>query len=162
MSLFSLIINNIKSQKYINDIEIIIVSRNKNIINKDKDVKYIYLKDNKLTTDEAYIKILPNISGKYIAIVDENKIIDTNNWLYQSLMPIINNQAIATLFLNNSIKNYKNKHIYPDLKQRIYNIDNNDVLFLPMNRDLIENIDPEILNNPNIVVKKKISNYYLI
>ena len=163
-SLTKLLIDNINNQKHINDKEIIIVTRNP----KDRsykeinNIKYINIKDINITNDQAYIKVLPYIDGKYIALIDQNTIIDTNYWLYKSLIPIINNQAIATLFFNKDIKFIKETYVYPDLKQRLYKINNNNLLFLPNNRDIIEYISPSFLDNTNIIVKKRINNYYMI
>ena len=157
------LIKNIKSQKYVNDIEIIIVTRNvnnKKIINNN--IKYINLNNNSLTSDEAYIKILPHINGKYISIIDQNKIVNTNDWLYKALLPIVNNEALATLFIDEKLDFIKNSCTYPDLKKRIIRIDDSNVIYLPINRDIIQNIPSSILGKSNIIVKKKISNYYLI
>lgn len=162
--IINLLIDNINSQKHISDIEILLVTRN----NKDKpyvkkdNIKYINLEDTSITNDEAYIKVLPYIDGKYIAIIDQNIIINTKDWLYKSLVPIINNDAIATLFFDKNIKFIKDTYVYPDLKQRLYNIDNNNVLFLPNNRDLIQYINPIFLGNTKIIVKKRINNYYML
>jgi len=163
-SLTKLLIDNINNQKHINDKEIIIVTRNpKGRSYKEiNNIKYINIKDINITNDQAYIKILPYIDGKYIALIDQNTIIDTNYWLYKSLIPIINNQAIATLFFNKDIKFIKETYVYPDLKQRLYKINNNNLLFLPNNRDIIEYISPSFLDNTNIIVKKRINNYYMI
>ena len=163
-SLTNLLIENINKQKYIKDKEIIIVTRNKKgrSYKEIDNIKYINIKDINITNDQAYIKVLPYIDGKYIALVDQNTIIDTNDWLYKSLVPIINNQAIATLFFNKDIKFIKETYIYPDLKNRLYKINNNNLLFLPNNRDIIEYISPSFLDNTNIIVKKRINNYYMI
>ena len=162
--IINLLIDNINSQKHISDIEILLVTRN----NKDKqyeeknNIKYINLEDTSITNDEAYIKVLPYIDGKYIAIIDQNIIINTKDWLYKSLVPIINNDAMATLFFDKNIKFIKDTYVYPDLKQRLYNIDNNNVLFLPNNRDLIQYINPIFLGNTKIIIKKRINNYYML
>ena len=151
-------IDNIKKQKYVDDIEIIVVGRGCKKVSK-KNVKYIDLGDSYITSDEAYIKVLPYIDGKYIAIIDQNKIINTNDWLYKSLVPIINNQALASLFLSDEIKLEKD---FNKIKKNTYEIDNTLLLYLPINRDTVETIAPVILNKADIIVKKKISNYYLI
>lgn len=163
-SITNLLIDNINSQKHVNDIEILLVTRNnkdKSFVKKD-NIKYINLKDTSITNDEAYIKVLPYIDGKYIAIIDQNIIVNTKDWLYKSLVPIINNDAMATLFFDKNIKFIKETYVYPDLKQRLYNIDNNNVLFLPNNRDLIQFISPIFLENTKIIVKKRINNYYML
>ena len=77
-------------------------------------------------------------------------------------MPIINNDAVATLFFNKDIKFIKETHVYPDLKNRLYKINDKNLLFLPNNRDIIEYISPSFLDNTNIIVKKRINNYYMI
>ena len=159
-----LLIENINKQKHIKDKEIIIVTRNsKGKLYKEIDnIKYINIKDLNITNDQIYIKVLPYIDGKYIALIDQNTIIDTNDWLYKSLVPIINNQAIATLFFNKDINFIKETHVYPDLKNRLYKIKDKNLLFLPNHRDIIQNISPLFLDNTSIIVKKRISNYYMI
>ena len=163
-SLTELLIDNINKQEKVSDKEILIVTRNtkeKDILIK-KNIKYINLKDENITNDQAYIKVLPYIDSKYIAIIDQNTIINTNDWLYKSLVPIINGNAIASLFFDEDIKFIKETYVYPDLKNRIYKINNNNLLLLPLNRDLIEYISPLFIGRTNIIVKKRISNYYMI
>ena len=163
-SLTELLIDNINKQEKVSDKEILIVTRNtkeKDILIK-KNIKYINLKEENITNDQAYIKVLPYIDGKYIAIIDQNTIININDWLYKSLVPIINGNAIASLFFDEDIKFIKETYVYPDLKNRIYKINNNNLLLLPLNRDLIEYISPLFIGRTNIIVKKRISNYYMI
>ena len=159
-------IENLQKQKYVNNIEIVVVDRGssdnvKKICEKAK-VKFVELEDKEITDDEAYIKILPNITGDYIVLLEQNKIVDSKYWLYQSLKPLINNEAIATIFFREDMKFLKNDTYYHDLKRRVNYIANEQVLFLPENRDIIQYINPQILDNSSILVKKKISNMFFI
>lgn len=156
------IIKNINNQKGVNDIEIIVVSNDKQLVPNIKGIKHIKLKDIDASNDQIYIQLLPVINGKYIVLYDSNTIINSDVWLYQSLVPIIDNDTLCTIFLNDKTDDLKNNTFYKDLKQRIQIIDGKQVLFMPKNRDLVEYLEPSFLDKGTIIIKKRISNYYLI
>lgn len=159
-------LNNIVGQKLVKNIEIIIVDRGSEDKTVDIAKKYtknvIEISDSSLTDSEIYEKILPKISGEYIAIVEEGKILNSKFWIYQMLKPIIDNMSTISIVLENKIDFFK-KNIYSkDLKSRIGFIDNEQVIFLPENRDIIQFITPKILDKTSIIIKKKVSNLFLI
>lgn len=159
-------LDNIRKQKNIKNLEIIIVDRDSedNIeeLVKKYDIKFIQLGKYQLTDDEAYIKILPKISGDYIIIMDENKVIDSKYWMYQSIKPIIEKKATITVFFKDDISVVKNSTYFYDLKNRMVDIAGEQVLLLPENRDIIQYINPIILDKSSVIVKKKISNLFFI
>ena len=160
------IIQNIKKQKYINSFEIIVINTNKKIIKnkyKNIDIKFIDMNLDDVDSDLAYIKVLPYINGEYVVIMNKNIVIESNRWIFDALIPIVNNHSMLALIFEEKIReDIKKSCFYGDLNKKIYDIDKYETLFLPKNRNIIEDIDCNLFKRNCVIVKRRISNYYLI
>ena len=159
-------LKNLTVQKYINDIEIILIDKgskdNTEKIASKYNARFIKA-DGQLTDSELYDRCLPNINGKYVVIIEQNKVLDSKYWIYQSIRPIRDKKAISTIFFRNE-EDFKLKEItyYAELKQRFEIISDNKVLFFPENRDIIQYLSTIILDKSSIIVKEKVSNMFLV
>ncbi len=163
---FKIQLDYLKKQKGIKELEIIIIDRgstdNTKKYAKEENATFIDMKNNDLTDSEAYEKILPSIKGDYIVLIEQNKIVDSNYWIYQSIIPIKENMAVSTVFFKEDISIVKDTSCYKELKERMVEIADEQVLFFPANRDAIQYFSPIILEKSCILVKKRISNIFLI
>ena len=164
--LFEKLLKNISSQKLIKGVEIIVIDNGSTdkTLNIAKKYKSTIIKaDNQLSQSEIYEKCITKISGKYVAVIEQNKLLNSNFWLYQAIRPIKDKKATSTIFFKdkNDI-NSKEFTYYSELKQRICNISDEKVLFFPENRDIIQYLSPYILDKSSIIVKERISNLFLI
>lgn len=159
-------LENLNQQKNISNMEVIIVDRGSDdntveIAEKYK-TKVIKLADISLTDSMAYEKILPQINGSYVVIMAQNKIVNSKYWIYQSIKPIVDKKAAITVFFKNGFSSIKSSVYYRDLKNRMVKIANEYVLFMPDNRDIVQYISPLILDKSSVIVKKRVSNLFLI
>lgn len=163
---FSVQLDNLTKQKLINDIEIIVIDRgsvdNTLTYAKEYGAKIVDIKDCSLTDSEIYEKILPTVSGEYVVMIDQNKVVDSKYWIYQSLLPIMDGMAVSTVFFNEDVSDVKNSSYYQELKSRMTTIAGEQVLFFPENRNVIQCFSPFILDKSCILVKKKVSNLFLV
>ena len=156
----------LQRQKYINKLNIIIVDKG----SKDKTIDYassfgvniINIKDINLTDSEIYEMLLPKIRSKYVVLMEQNKIIKSDYWIYQSLIPIMDDMAVATVFFNENINSFVDSSCYKEMKSRMTKLANEKVFFFPKNRDAIQYFNPIILEKSSVIVKKKVSNMFLI
>ncbi len=163
---FSVQLDYLKKQKYINNLEIIVIDRG----SKDNTIKYakeagatiIDMKDTELTDSEIYESILPSIHGEYVVINEQNKIVDSEYWIYQSIIPLVDDMAVSTIFLKENISGLTDTSCYRELKSRVTKLYGELVFFFPKNRDVIQYISPAVLDLSSIVVKKRISNMFLV
>lgn len=155
---FNIQLNNIKKQEYIKDIEIIVADRNSddNTLNiaEKHNVKVVKLDDMDLSNRKGYLKIFPMLSGDYIVVMDQNKIVNSKYWLYQSIKPIYDGKASLTAFLKKDATIVREATVYEDLKNRMEKIANQQVIFFPMSRNIIQYINPFILDKAEIIVEK--------
>lgn len=163
---FSIQLDNLNKQKKIKDMEIIVVDRGSQDHTIDYAKKYgakiINIDNLNITDSEVYEKILPTIDGEYVVIIDQNKIVDSKFWIYQSIIPIMDNMAVSTVFFKQDVSLVRETTHYPELKKRMANIAGEQVLFFPENRNIIQFFSPTLLDKSCILVKKKISNLFLI
>ena len=163
---FTIQLDNLTKQKLIEEMEIIVIDRGSydNTLKyaKKYDAKIINIEDNELTDSQIYEKILPTIEGEYVVIIDQNKVVDSKFWIYQSLIPIIDDMAVSTVFFDTDINYIKRTTYYQDLKSRINVIAGEQVLFFPQNRNMIQYFSVGILDKSCILVKRKVSNMFLI
>ena len=163
---FSSQLDNIIKQKFINDIEIVIIDRgsNDNTLNIAKKYNATIVKVNDITVsdDEMYIRCLPKITGNYVVIMDQNKIVDSKYWIYQSIRPIRDEQAVSSVFFRENVDNIAQTDYYYDLKCRMKKIAGEPVLFFPQNRDIVQYLSPVLLDKSCILVKKNVANMFLI
>ena len=159
-------LDNLKKQKCVSNIEIIVVDRG----SKDNTVSYakkagatvIEIKDLEISDSRIYEKLLPVINGEYVVIIDQNKVVDSVYWVYHSIRPIRDNMAVSTVFFKEDVSKIRNGSCYPELKSRMTNISGEQVLFFPEDRNVIQFFSPVILDKSCILVKKKVSNMFLI
>ena len=159
-------LEHLKAQKYILDMEIIVIDRGSkdNTVSyaKDAGAEVIDIKDAKITDSRVYEKILPIINGEYVVIIDQNKVVDSDYWIYQSIVPIKDNMAVSTVFFKEDVSQVREVTHYPELKSRMVKICDEQVLFFPEDRNAIQYFSPVVLDKSCILVKKKISNIFLI
>lgn len=162
---FNVQLENLKKQKFVNKIEIIVVDRNScdNTLKiaKKQNTKIIHLEDTCLNNTEAYLKILPNVTGDYIVVIDQNKIIKSEYWMYQSIKPIFDGEASLTAFFKNDVSVVRETAASEELKNRMCKIANLQVIFFPLNRNIVQYISPFILDQADVIVKKKTSDMVL-
>lgn len=158
---FNIQLENIKKQKLINEIEIIVVDRNSSDntlkIAKEQNASIVELKDTCLNNTEAYLKILPDITGDYVIVIDQNKIIKSKYWMYQSIKPIFDGEASLTAFFKNDVSEVRETSASEELKCRMCKIADLQVIFFPLNRNIIQYISPFILDQSDVIVKKKMN-----
>lgn len=163
---FTVQLNNIKNQKYLDDFEIIVIDRGSSDNTKKYAKKYgaklIDVSDYKLSDSDIYEKILPEISGEYVVQIEQNKVINSKYWIYQSILPLLDEMAVSTVFFKKDISEVKKHTFYNELKDRITSIAGEQVLFFPENRNMIQCFSPLILENSVAIVKKRISNLFLV
>ncbi len=163
---FTVQLKNLSNQKLLENIEIIIIDRGStdNTLNyaRKAQAKIIYVKDNQLTNDEIYERSLSSIHGKYVVFIDQNRVIDSKYWIYQAIRPIIDDKAVSTIFFKEDVSVVKNTTYYPELKERMATIASEQVLFFPKNRNIIQYMNPALLDKSCVLVKKKTSNIFLI
>lgn len=159
-------LKNIINQKSIEKVDIVVVDRNSEDhtveIAKEYGAKVINIKNKDLDDSEIYEMILPKIKGNYIAKLDQNVVVKSSYWLYKAIKPIINGYSAVTIFYKRNLEGLKKESIYSDLKNRIVKYANYSVLYMPKSRDVINYLDPLVLFDTSIVVKKKVSNMFLI
>lgn len=156
----------LQRQKYVNNLDIIVVDKG----SKDNTIDFvssfgvniINIKDINLTDSEIYEMLLPKIRSKYVVLMEQNKIIKSDYWIYQSLVPIIDDMAVATVFFNENINSFVDSSCYKEMKSRMTKLAGEKVFFFPKNRDAIQYFNPIILEKSSVIVKKKISNMFLI
>lgn len=164
--MFTLQLNNLVNQKLIDNLEIVVIDRG----SQDNTLKYakkfkckvVSIDEPDLSNDEIYARCLPNITGKYVVMIDQNKIVDSKYWIYQSIRPIMDGKAVSTVFFNQDIRSIREISYYNELKARMTTIAGEQVLFFPFNRDIIQYLSPIVLDKSCVLVKKKISNIFLI
>ncbi len=163
---FTVQLKNLNNQKLLENIEIIIIDRGStdNTLNyaRKAQAKIISVKDNHLTNDEIYERSLSSIHGKYVVFIDQNRVIDSKYWIYQAIRPIIDDKAVSTIFFKEDVSVVKNTTYYPELKERMTTIASEQVLFFPKNRNIIQYMNPALLDKSCVLVKKKTSNIFLI
>lgn len=163
---FTVQLKNLSNQKLLENIEIIIIDRGStdNTLNyaRKAQAKIISVKDNQLTNDEIYERSLSSIHGKYVVFIDQNRVIDSKYWIYQAIRPIIDDKAVSTIFFKEDVSVVKNTTYYPELKERMATIASEQVLFFPKNRNIIQYMNPALLDKSCVLVKKKTSNIFLI
>lgn len=167
---FSLQLSNLKKQKLVKDIEIIVFDRGSTdgTVNlaKKEGATVIDIKNLNLTDEEVYEKSLSKIHGKYVVLMDQNKVVNSQYWIYQAVKPLLEERATVVSFFRDQAKYdadvIRSAAYYPELKDRICAIADERVIFLPENRDIIQYICPIILDKSAILVKKKISNFMYI
>lgn len=163
---FPIQLDNLTKQKLLKDFEIIVIDRGS--VDKTLDyakkygAKIINIEDASLTDSEIYEKILPTIDGEYVVMIDQNKVVDSKYWVYQSIVPLIDNMAVSTVFFKEDVSFVKNSSHYQELKSRMPNIAGEQVLFFPHNRNIIQYFSVSILDKSCILVKRRISNLFLI
>ena len=163
---FKMQLKNLKRQKNIKNLEIIIIDKGSvdstKKYSKEYGANFIDMRDTNLSDSEIYEKIMPSINGEYIVLVDQNKIVDSDYWVYQSIIPIMDNMAVSTVFFKEDVSGIRDTSCYRELKSRMVKIANEQVLFFPSNRDTIQFISPIILDKSSILVKKKVANIFLV
>ncbi|MCI8588553.1 MAG: hypothetical protein HFG40_02765 [Bacilli bacterium] len=109
---------------------------------------------------------MSKIHGKYVVLMDQNKVVNSQYWIYQAVKPLLEERATVVSFFRDQAKYdadvIRSAAYYPELKDRICEIADERVIFLPENRDIIQYICPIILDKSAILVKKKISNFMYI
>ena len=105
---------------------------------------------------------MPEKHGKYVVFIDQNRVIDSKYWIYQAIRPIIDDKAVSTIFFKEDVSVVKNTTYYPELKERMTTIASEQVLFFPKNRNIIQYMNPALLDKSCVLVKKKTSNIFLI
>lgn len=167
---FYLQLENLEKQQLIKKINIIVIDKgscDETVkIAKEKKVTLIDAKGYDLNDDELYSKCVSKVRGDYVAIINQNKVIDSNYFLYQSIRALEDGQTTLVAFLN---KNYplelnklRNEMLYHGMKNRLCKIGHEEVLFLPKDRDMVLYMTPDILDKSDIVIKKKSSNLFLL
>ena len=163
---FLIQLEHLKTQKNILDIEIIVVDRGSQdhtvSYAKEAGPKVIEMKDLNITDSRVYEKILPIVNGEYVVIIDQNKVVDSDYWIYQSIIPIKDNMAVSTVFFKEDVSQIREVTHYPELKSRMVKISGEQVLFFPEDRNAIQYFSPVVLDKSCILVKKRISNMFLI
>lgn len=158
---FKVQLNNVKKQEHIKEIEVIVVDRgssdNTLSIAKEQNVKIIQIEDMNLSNAKTYLEILPTISGDYIIVIDQNKIVNSKYWMYQSIKPIYDGEASFTAFFKNDVSTVKETSACEDLKNRMAKIADQQVIFFPLNRNIIQYISPFILDKADVIIKKNTS-----
>ncbi len=166
----SLQLENLQNQKLIEHISIVIIDKGSTDdtlkIAKENNVVIIDARGLELADEQIYRKCLSQIDGNYVVIMNQNKIIHSNYWLYQSIFPLENDGAILTAFLDRNhqydINILKNEMIYHGMKNRLCKVGEEEVLFLPKNRDMVLYMTPTILDKAEVIVKKNSSNLFLL
>lgn len=157
---FEFQIEYLKKQKLVDNLEIIIVDKGSTDetldIAKKHDLKVMNLYNFK--DKDAYFENLIISSAAYIIYLKQNKIIDDDYWIFKTIYPIENEQAILTavydMTFKSKIEEIKKESYFQDLQQRFFFMDNHYFLFLPPNRDNIQYLNPWVLDKASIVVKK--------
>lgn len=159
---FSIQLENIKNQKLLNKVEIVVIDKGStdNTINIAKKFGATVIKADspKVINDDIYIYGLSRTFGEYIAIIDQNNVIDSVYWLYQAIVPLVHNQSSITAFFRDDYEDkiieLKNSSVYQELKSRIGTIASKQVIFFPESRDKIQYINPSIMDMTCAIVKK--------
>lgn len=158
---FSIQLENIIKQNQLQKIEIIIIDKGSsdNTVEIAKKYGATVILSNTEKDYFAEIYSLSKTFGDYIVMIDQNCVVNSNNWLYQSLVPIVHNQANVVAFFKEcycqEIEDLKNSSIYQDLKNRIGMIGNKKAILFPKDRDKVQYINPMILDMTCAIVMKK-------
>lgn len=158
---FSIQLENIIKQNQLQKIEIIIIDKGSsdNTVEIAKKYGATVILSNTEKDYFAEIYSLSKTFGDYIVMIDQNCVVNSNNWLYQSLVPIVHNQANVVAFFKEcycqEIEDLKNSSIYQDLKNRIGMIGNKKAILFPKDRDNVQYINPMILDMTCAIVMKK-------
>ena len=156
---FAVQLNNIKEQKMLNNVEIIVFDRG----SCDNTKKYAQKHgctfisvDNSTSTDfKIFERFFSNIDGEYVVLIDQNKIIDSKYWIYQSIRPLRDDKAVVTVFLDRELKDIKESIFYDELKARMPELEGEQMLFFPKNRDVIQYINTVLLDKTTVLIRKK-------
>lgn len=159
-------LESLNNQKYINNKKIIIIDKGSTDKTIDYANKYgatvINIENVDLTDSEIYELLLPKIRGKYVVIIEQNKVVNSDCWIYQSIIPIMDDMAVATVFFKENISGFVDSSSYKEMKSRMVKLAEEKVFFFPKNRDAIQYFSPIILEKSSILVKKKVANMFLI
>ena len=148
---FSIQLENIIKQNQLQKIEIIIIDKGSsdNTVEIAKKYGATVILSNTEKDYFAEIYSLSKTFGDYIVMIDQNCVVNSNNWLYQSLVPIVHNQANVVAFFKEcycqEIEDLKNSSIYQDLKNRIGMIGNKKAILFPKDRDKVQYINPIVM-----------------
>lgn len=153
---FKLLLENIRKQKKINNIEIIVVDNGSvdNTLEYAKKYKCnIYISDK---SNVDYYLLNKSVSkGKFIVKIDQQTSFDSGTWIYDGIRPLRDNKASCSIIYSNKEKFLDEMVLYyQELKDRLIDIDMHSFLFLPYNRDKIEYICPAFLDNNCAMIKK--------
>lgn len=154
----------LKGQYLINEIELVVVDYGStdNTIELAKwyNAKIIHANQTTESIESIYKSHVDELTGDYVVIMNENKTLDDYYWLYKAIKPIYDENTIMTCFYSEKTEIFSKQKYSLEYYERINKISGEKVLFLPKNRDTIQYVNPGLLRNFSIIVKRKNSNIF--
>lgn len=157
---FFMQLETLQKQKKVKNYEIVVIDRgsvdNTVKIAEERNVKVIDLFH--LHNLDSYFENVLIKDAKYVVYLEQNVIISGDDWIYKSIISIENHYASSVVIFDKKYVDYiesiKNESYFSELKERFRFIYDSYFLFLPINRDDIQYLNPFILDKSNVVIKK--------
>ena len=103
--------------------------------------------------NDEFIDFCKYAKGDYVVEINQNTIIDSKYWLFQSLRPLIDNEATGTIIFKN-INVREICFYYYELTCRLKEFVDYFFLYLPHDRNTIQYLNSTIIHDGIAVIKK--------